>query len=44
MEQPVTHLRSKASAELHSGQYVTATGTPPTVSLTISCHVSTWTG
>ena len=31
--------RSKVIPELHNGQKVTATGIPPTVSFTISCHV-----
>ena len=31
--------RSKVMPELHSGQKVTAIGTPATVSLTISCQV-----
>ena len=30
--------RSNAMAVLHRGQYVMSTGTPPTTSLTISCH------
>ena len=32
-------LRAKTIAELQSGQYVTITGSPPTTSFTISCHV-----
>ncbi len=36
---PVAVRRSKITPELHSGQNVTATGTSPTVSLTISCHI-----
>jgi hypothetical protein len=36
--------RPEAKAELHNGQYVTAIGTPPTVSLTISCQIRIWTG
>ena len=31
--------RSNTMAELHSGQKVTATGTPATLSFTISCQV-----
>ena len=31
-------------AELQSGQNVTATGTPPISSLTISCRVRIWSG
>ena len=31
--------RSKVMAELHSGQYVTATGTSLKLSLTISCQM-----
>ena len=36
---PASVRRSKVSAELHKGQKVTATGTPPTTSFTISCHI-----
>ena len=37
-------LLSKTKAELHKGQKVTATGTPATTSLTISCQSSMGTG
>ena len=40
---PVT-CAAKTMAALHSGQKVTATGVPPTVSLTISCQVRTRSG
>lgn len=36
--------RSNAIAELHNGQYVTATGMPSIVSFTISCQMRTCTG
>ncbi len=36
--------RSKAMAVWQSGQKVTATGTPASVSLTISCHIRIWIG
>jgi hypothetical protein len=36
--------RSNAIAVLQSGQNVTATGTPATTSLTISCQVRIWSG
>ncbi len=39
-----SRVRSKASAVWQSGQKVTMTGTSPTVSLTISCQVSTASG
>ena len=36
--------RSNTSPELQSGQYVATTARPPTVSLTISCHIKIWSG
>ena len=36
--------RSKTMAELQRGQKVTMTGSPPTMSLTISCQVMIWRG
>src|SRR5262249_17107524 len=37
-------IRSKTMPELQSGQNVTVTGTPPTTSFTISCHMRIWSG
>ena len=34
-----SNVRLKAKAELHSGQKVTMTGSPPTTSFTTSCQV-----